>query len=565
MISRDKLVSRLKSSGFSPIWDQNNIPLGDHLHHGILKLIEDSDVVVALLTQESVESKAVLEELVRAHNQHTRIYSIVEISAVTKLPWFLDSDIQLRYSSEEDLIGCIEKLLLMLARDLDFICADNLHKAIFQQHHHITHLLTRKRFISPEGRFLHDLSLAVVQNLNHELSSLVNENYECIVSEGSNFLIRAKPVFENASEIYAISNDSVSSFWVSRNILNQRLARDYLRTQPSHTIRLFVFENAESAHNYCTILNTHARVYGEVGRVYICSTESYKHIVDEFSDSDEKDKWFRSSDFAILRYSDSDGNHTSTYRATLDGKHFKVKRSSRGGGFPPVESSEVQRFFSEINGLETGEIDSTYNVLRWQIDLHKQKEIWSQKLFDLFVNRECDVIHLVFFADHAFRNNEDKEQLRQKIKDVKAILDDLKDETSHTIHCKDVWFGEYHVAAANDSRTNGRIRNAESRDFPYLLFMRFANTKSLEQWYMDDKHSVVRRRLFESFNPEITSLFAKIDEISAANPSDVSMSTIYDTIEEKASTYMGRRDYKESKTVIDIVEKTPFRPKLKFP
>ncbi|MFM8278412.1 MAG: hypothetical protein ACKN89_15760, partial [Cyanobium sp.] len=117
--------------------------------------------------------------------------------------------------------------------------------------------------------------------------------------------------------------------------------------------------------------------------------------------------------------------------------------------------------------------------LRWQIDLHKQQKAWSDVLYNSFVNRECDVIHLVFFVDHAFRSSDDREQLRQKIKEVKSVLDDLRDETCHTIRCKDVWFGEYHVAAANDSRTNGRIKNAESRQFPYLPFLRFANTKSL--------------------------------------------------------------------------------------
>lgn len=564
MLIRDRLISSLMNHNFDPIWDQKCLSPGDHLHHGILKMIEDADIVVACLTQQSSDSKAVLEELTRAHNQYIKIYPIVEITAVSKLPWFLDSDVQLRYRSEQELIECINRLMHILAQDSDFIESNKLHQAIYQQHHYLSHFLNRKKDRSSEGSFLLGLSQAIIHNLSHELSSLSNENYESIVSEGSNFLIRAKPVFENASDIYAISNDSVSSFWVSRNVFNQRLARDYLSTQPPHTNRLFVFDDPDSAHHYCTILNSHARVYGSEGRVYLCSTESYKRIVDEFSDSEDKDKWFRSSDFAILRYINERSQLVSTYRASLDGKHFKIKRSSRGG-FPPVESSEVQRFFSELHHLAPGEIDSNFKVLRWKIDLHKQQKAWSDALYNLFVNRECDVVHLVFFTDHAFRSNDDREQLRQKIKEVKSVLDDLRDETSHTIRCKDVWFGEFHVSAANDSRTNGRIKNAESRQFPYLLFMRFANTKSLEQWYKDEKHSDARRALFESFNPEITSLFAKIDEISAANPSDVNMSTIYDSIEEEAANYIGRRDYKESQTISDIVEKTPFRPKIRFP
>jgi hypothetical protein len=94
--------------------------------------------------------------------------------------------------------------------------------------------------------------------------------------------------------------------------------------------------------------------------------------------------------------------------------------------------------------------------------------------------------------------------------------------------------------------------------------MRFANKTSLDGWYKLDKHSEVRRKLFESFNPEIAALFAKIDEMAKASPNDVSISTVYDQIEEYASNYMGRRDYREDETIIDIVEKKPFRPKIKF-
>jgi hypothetical protein len=564
MLTRDKLVSKLKDAQHSPQWDQNNISVGDHLHYGILRMLEESDVVVACLTRESVDSTAVHEELTRAHHQYMKIYPIVETSIVTKLPWFLDSDSQLRYSSEQDLIKCIDRLVILLEQDKNIILNHRSHQQIRQQHFYINSLLNRMKIQSPEGPYLNQLATSVIHNLNQELNSLVHENFESIVGEGSNFLVRAKPVFENASKIYAISNDSVSSFWVSSSMLNQKLARDYLQTQPPHTIRLFVFESPDSAHNYCTILNTHAKVYGDIGRVFLCSTHSYKEIVNQFTDSDDKEKWLRSSDFAVLVYSNKKGQGSSVYKATLDGKHFKVKRSARGG-FPPVEASEVIRFFTSLSDLSPGSIDPDFNVMRWQVDLHKQKDLWARKLYDLFVDREQDVIHLVFFADHAFQDINTKQQLIQKIKNVKALLDNFKEDNGNHIQCKDVWFGEFHLSHANDGITNGRIRNSDSRKYPYLLFMRFANAKSLEQWYNDHDHSNVRRSLFELFNPEIAALFNQVDEIAVANPGDVNMSTIYDEIEEKASNYMGRRDYKEAETIIDIVEKKPFRPKIKFP
>jgi hypothetical protein len=448
-----------------------------------------------------------------------------------------------------------------LKQDEQYILSYRVHHEIRRQYYHVNSLLERKVFESPEGKYLNQLSQVILQNVNNELSSLVNENYESIVSEGTNFLMRAKPVFENASQIYAISIDSVSLFWVSRDNVSQKRARDYLKTQPNNTIRLFVFSNPDSAHNYVTVLNTHAREYGIVGRVFLCSLQAYKNLVNEFSDSDfPEDKWFR-NDFAVLEYSDNQNKRTTIYKATLDGIFFKSKRSK--GGFPPVETAEVKRIFAELSRLEPGEIDPTYKIMRWDIDLQSDKGKWATKLHEIFSDRESDIVHLVFFAEHAFQDINAKQDLRNKIRDVKFILDEIREDDSHHISCKDVWFGKYHISPANDPKTNGRIRNVESRKFPYLLCMRFANKTSLDGWYKLDKHSEVRRKLFESFNPEIAALFSKIDEIAKANPNDVSISTIYDQIEEHASNYMGRRDYKEDETMIDIVSKKPFSPKIK--
>lgn len=562
MTARELLMRKLKEASYEPLWDQNNIHLGEHINLGIIRMLEEADVVVTCLTPESVESKAVFEELTRAHHQYSKIYAIVENSIVSKIPWFVGTDSQLRYNSEAELLTSIDRLISALEGDKNYIQSHKIHHEIRQQYHHVNRLLRRKFFESPEGKCFNQLAQVILQNVNDELLSLVNENYDSVVSEGSNFLMRAKPVFENASQIYAVSIDLVSSFWVSRDIVNQRRARDYLKTQPSNTIRLFVFSNPDSAHNYVTVLNTHARKYGQEGRVFLCSLHAYKDLVNEFSDFNfPEDKWFR-NDFAVLEYSKGYGGITSIYKATLDGIFFKSKRSKRD--FPPVDTTEIKRIFAELSQLGSGEIDPTYKIMRWEIDLQVDKEKWANKLHEIFSDRERDVVHLVFFAEHAFQNSDEKEELRNKIRDVKSILDEIKEDDGHHIQCKDVWFGEYHVVPANDPKTNGRICNEESRQFPYLLFMRFANKTSLDGWYKLDKHSDVRRKLFESFNPEIAALFTQIDEIAKANPNDVSISTVYDQIEEHASSYMGRRDYREAETIIDIVNKKPFRPKIQF-
>jgi TIR domain len=565
LIARKYLAIELRKANYEPMWDENNIHLGEHIGEGIINMLEQSDVVVILLTADSIESKFVVEELSRAHHQHSIIYPIVHESIVSKLPWFVDTNSNLRYTKDEELSNCIDKLIKVLEEEKEYIVyRKTIHREIRQQYYHVNTLLKRRKFESPEGKYLHQLAWVTLQNINDELSSMVKENYGSKVSKGSNFLMRAKPVFENASQIYAVSLDVVSSFWVSDHISNQKLARDYLTTQPDNTIRLFVFSNSDNAHNYVTVLNTHARKYGEKGRVFICSFDAYETIVNEFAKSEpSKHSMWLETDFAILEYTDSNGGNTSAYKATLDRHFFNVVKRPEGEPLP-IDTNDIKRVFAELSTLPPGEIDPDYQVMRWDIDLQKRKPQWADKLSEIFKDREGDVIHLVFFTQHAFEDLATKERLRGKIRDVKSILDELREDKDRQIQCKDVWFGASHITSVNDARTNGLIYNSESQQFPYLLMMRFANKTSLASWYRFDKHSDLRRRLFESFNSQIADLFAQIDEIARSNPHDVKISNIYSDIEQQAAKYIGRRDYTEDETIIDIVDRTPFRPKIKW-
>jgi hypothetical protein len=565
LVTRKYLVGELEKANYEPLWDEKNILLGDHIGKGIVDMLEQADVVVVLLTPESVESRFVIEELGRAHHQYASIYPIVHESIATELPWFVDTNSNLRYTKDEELLNCIDKLIKTLEENREYITfRQKIHREIRKQYHHANTLLKRKKFESPEGQYLHQLAWSTLQNVNDELLSMVKENYRSKVGKGSNFLMRAKPVFENASQIYSVSLDAVSSFWVSHNISNQRLAKDYLQTQPENTVRLFVFSNPDNAHNYVTVLNAHARKYGQEGRVFICSFDAYENLINEFAQSDtSKQSMWLKTDFAILEYSSNTGNNKSIYKATLDRHFFTVVKSPDSEPLP-LDTTDIKKVFAELSTLQPGQIDSDYQVMRWEIDLQTKKKQWSDSLSELFKDRESDVVHLVFFAQHAFQDSDAKEKLRIKIRDVKSILEELREDKNHHIQCKDVWFGEYHIASANDARTNGLIQNGDSQQFPYLLMMRFTDKTSLASWYRFDKHSDVRRKLFELFNSQIADLFTQIDEIVRLNPHDVQISNIYSDIEQHASSYMCRRDYQEDETTIDIVERTPFRPKNKW-
>jgi hypothetical protein len=83
-----------------------------------------------------------------------------------------------------------------------------------------------------------------------------------------------------------------------------------------------------------------------------------------------------------------------------------------------------------------------YKVMRWDIDLQADKERWATKLHEIFSDRESDIAHLVFFSEHAFQDSVAKHELRNKIRDVKSILDDIREDDENHIQCKDVWFGK---------------------------------------------------------------------------------------------------------------------------
>lgn len=370
--TRNYLVNELKRADYEVLWDEKNIPVGDHIGLGIVKMLEQADVVVALLTPESIKSHFVTEELSRAHHQYTPIYSIVNESIATKLPWFINTTANLVYTEDMELIDCIVKLIKALEEKHGHIVSTRkLHHGIRQQYHHANNLLKRKEFESSESQHLHQLACSTIQNVNDELSSIVKENYTSRVGKGFNFFTKAKPIFENASQIYAVSLDVVSSFWVSHNISDQRLAEDYLKTQPENTVRLFVFSKPDNAHNHVTILNIHAREYGQEGRVFICSLDAYEDLINKFAQAEDASKLEK--DFAILEYSNNTGTNTSIYKAILGHNSFTVTKNLDSESLP-LNISAFKNVFAKLSILEPGQIDSDYQVMRWEVDLQKKKK-----------------------------------------------------------------------------------------------------------------------------------------------------------------------------------------------
>lgn len=304
-LERSVLVSCLKDSTLLRIIvDIDRINTADPIHPRISQLIDEADVVVCLITQDSLLSTEVREELVRAHERGKVIIPVVRSDIDhSKLPHFLRDLNCISYSNdsfEETARQVRSKLLDIqpqphLSKDLQKIKSA---------------VLTNK--IVP--RFKAEIIGRVLRNALDEIRYLSSDVFRFDIGVERNFLFRAEPLFQNASEIDAISLSSVSSFWLDP--LAQALARQYTKSQPSATRRLFVLDSEKEFDQYIAIFNLHYETYGKDGGVLITSMNGYLELLNEIVPSAASQQKYMSHDFGILRF--ANGIDTSIVHAELN-------------------------------------------------------------------------------------------------------------------------------------------------------------------------------------------------------------------------------------------------------
>ena len=367
---RETLIRILECANCNAVYDEGLILPGDELDEGIIKLLNQSDAVIVCLTKKSVKSKAVREELTRAHHQGLKIYSVVHRSVISAMPTFLKGKVYLDYETDDELISTLKRLVKNIRKDEKLLKASSkVHHLIQKQHVNADYLISRERFRKPEGKWSHKLMAALFNNVDNELQSLSSAHYEAIVSKDANFLMRAKPIFQKANQIYAVSIDSVSTFWVSQKSSDQKLAKRYLETQPENTMRLFVFTNPEAAHNHANVLDVHSKKYGSSGGVFICSRPAYMNIVKKWG-CDENDPDLLNCDFGVLEY---EGAPQTFYEAKLDRAFFKVKRVHNLSHLEH-RAEAMQTSFKQFKILNEGGREESLNVMRWEIGLHRKRD-----------------------------------------------------------------------------------------------------------------------------------------------------------------------------------------------
>ena len=304
-LERSVLVSCLKDSTLLRIIvDIDRINTADPIHPRISQLIDEADVVVCLITQDSLLSTEVREELVRAHERGKVIVPVVRPDLdQSRLPHFLRDLNCISYSNdsfEETARQVRSKLLDIqpqphLSKDLQKIKSAVLTNEIVP-------------------RFKAEIIGRVLRNALDEIRYLSSDVFRFDIGVERNFLFRAEPLFQNASEIDAISLSSVSSFWLDP--LAQALARQYTKSQPSATRRLFVLDSEKEFDQYIAIFNLHYETYGKDGGVLITSMNGYSELLNEIVPSAASQQKYMSHDFGILRF--ANGIDTSIVHAELN-------------------------------------------------------------------------------------------------------------------------------------------------------------------------------------------------------------------------------------------------------
>ena len=200
---------------------------------------------------------------------------------VPKYLSFLSHKLRLKYTDENNLIDELEQKIR--AKTIDYYedkmpggllsLIDNTRSIFSQKNNHLN--------------FQKDLARKIIAEANEEIENIKNNQYNTDVGIEKNFLIRAKAIFENSTKVYAASVDKISTFWEKKS--NYILARDYIKSQPKNTIRVFIFSSAKEANKYVNILHTHHMQYGQdngkcsrQGGVFICSRDSYSKLLSQF-------------------------------------------------------------------------------------------------------------------------------------------------------------------------------------------------------------------------------------------------------------------------------------------
>lgn len=544
---RAALNERLKLLGVIPIVDREIVNHGDQsMHENIRRHLLESDLVVVVLAEETLKSVEVREELTLAHTWGIPIICFsdkgLDRNARDKIPWFLRDKLECRFDSRtnafaDDILDQLDRIIKKKLLEKERPDTSSAYSRLE------IHRILRKSnellmSINDKEHFRLGIAQKVVQALNKELDNLRQSDYTVNLSLDQNFLLRACGLFANSSGIYATSIDSLSSFWIASDSEN---ALRYTHIQPLNTMRLFVFSSASSMHQYRNVLTEHHRQYGAEGGVFMCTIDSYDHLISSLL-SPALRRQLAGKDFAFLEF----GNRAKPYLATLSSDSLHCNQLASSSVY-----SSLKDAFDGFACLRKHELDGKYKVLKWFPTYATHKSEWKLALETLFTPEEKElnrreVFHHIFFHSKVVSSGNAR-ALELAIVKAVALLREIPKKDDSGMLIRDIRFGQMVPSEiisrlnAIDGRFMGQIMigNHHLESYPYCLSMTLDSIEDLEHYYSHPIHSEAREEIFSACDDRIRALYKMIhNEANRQIKAD-----LYHAIEGIANGIVVRADY----------------------
>ena len=401
-------------------------------------------------------------------------------------------------------------------------------------------LRTRVQATRFKRKFRSGITLRLLTAARDEIQRLTGgaDTYKQDLSLEENFIVRAGPIFEEASQVYAISIDQYSEFWVAED--QRSRAEEYTSRQPANSVRLFVFSSMEIAQRYRYVLAGHYSQYGRDGAVLFTSKSSYKNFLANI-DVDKVPELLQ-KDFAILIFSDRKVDSSGTmgeeqefFEATLSKTKLVCEQLTVLEGYHHLFIEAFEDFRSN---LSEGQLK--IGVMKWHESFKFDDAMWSAALSKTFGITDSDalaerpVYHIVFLAPSmpgptVIKYVEERVRLSLEQLLSKATGDPLVDE---------LWFGSRNELINSlevvDGKYGGTLRtkNVLAQDYPFCLVLKLRNIEALREYYENPLHSDIRRELLCFCEPKFREMYELLEAPSKLSEDEKSI--VYNAIEAAA-------------------------------
>jgi nucleoside phosphorylase len=387
-----------------------------------------------------------------------------------------------------------------------------------------------------------------------DLAKIVDakKQYVSNIDQGSQFLMRAAPLFQEASKLYITSLDVVSKFWTDKK--SARDVKKYIAAQAvgkdrKAVSRLFVCETPASAHAHKSVLDAHVVVFDNT---FICSRAHYKNIIRQIAHDSSSEYFDR--EFSIL-YFEQDGKETRFFSG-LDSKTFDLNIVRDPPGDRDVDCMAFIKIFDRLANLDRGAMDPETKVVKWA-ENHQYTPEWIPQLHSMFPETTSDVFHCVSLNISKVTYD----QIKDKLAKIKYfIFKDTQSDSSSLSErygIKNIWLVRRLPREEEpliDPATKGKLYYSHSDKMRYLLIMQADSHHSLDSFLKDRDILAQRLELFRMLGGDVQRL---MEELGIAAPVDFERHTpshiYYELIEKLASFNFRRFDFIDDEMIEQIV------------